>query len=120
MAVAREITQHLLRAAEWALAIDHSLCVAQGLEIRSECLPIAQPGMLAQELQLTGLMSGAMGITFAVGGNWAACYRVTIWCCDPEPTWSGILEGMGSPSINPFIHSRRKVGGQCQPKLCER
>jgi|GEM_PF-5232579 len=59
MGVAREISQDFLRAAERALAIDHPLCVAQWLQIGSECLRIDKPGMLAQELQLTGLMSGA-------------------------------------------------------------
>src|ERR1700737_3608745 len=59
MSVAGEISQDFLRAAEWALAIDHPLCVAQWLQIGSECLRIDKPGMLAQELQLTGLMSGA-------------------------------------------------------------
>ena len=59
MGVAREIAQHFLRAAEWALAIGHPLCVAQWLQIPSECLRIDEPGMLAEELQLTGAMSGA-------------------------------------------------------------
>jgi hypothetical protein len=59
MGVAGEISQDFLRAAEWALAIDQPLCVAQWLEIRSECLRIDKPGMLAEELQLTGLISGA-------------------------------------------------------------
>src|SRR4029077_7105947 len=59
MGVAREISQDFFRAAEWARAIDHPLCVAQWLQIPSECLRIDEPGMLAEELQLTGAMSGA-------------------------------------------------------------
>src|SRR5436305_1645313 len=34
-------------------------CVAQWLQICGECLRIDQPGMLAEELQLTGPISGA-------------------------------------------------------------
>ena len=59
MGVAREISQDFLRAAEWAFAIDHPLCVAQGLQIRSECLRIDKPRMLAEELQFTGPIGGA-------------------------------------------------------------
>ena len=59
MGVAGEIAQHLLRTAEGALAVDHPVCVAQRRQIGGECLRIDQPGMLAEELQLTGLISGA-------------------------------------------------------------
>src|ERR1700720_3593065 len=56
--VAGEIAQHLLRTAEGALAIDHPLFAVQRPQIRGERLRIDQPGMLAEELQLTGLISG--------------------------------------------------------------
>ena len=59
MSVAREISQDFLRAAEWALAIDHPLFVAQRLQIGSECSRIDKPRKLAEELQLTGPISGA-------------------------------------------------------------
>ena len=58
MGVAGEIAQHLLRTAEGALAIDHPLFAVQRPQIRGERLRIDQSGMLAEEPQLTGLISG--------------------------------------------------------------
>ena len=59
MGIAGEIAQDFLRAAEGVLAVDHPLFVVQRPQIRGERLRIGKPGMLAEELQLTGLMSGA-------------------------------------------------------------
>ncbi len=58
MSVAREIAQHFLGSAEWAFAIDHPFAVAQWRQIGGERLRIGQRGMIAEELQLAGLMSG--------------------------------------------------------------
>ena len=59
MGVAREISQDFLRAAEGAFAVDHPVCVLQRRQIGGECSRIDQSGMLAEELQFTGLISGA-------------------------------------------------------------
>src|SRR5271166_714374 len=54
MGVAREIAQDFLRSAEWALAVDHPVCVPQRRQIGGECSRIDKPSVLAEELQLTG------------------------------------------------------------------
>ena len=56
--VAREIAQHFLGPAEGALAIDHPFAVAQRRQIGGEGLRIGQRRMIAEELQLSGLVSG--------------------------------------------------------------
>ena len=56
--VAREIAQHFLGTAEWPFAVDHPFAVAQRRQICGEGLCIGQRSMLAEELQLSGVMSG--------------------------------------------------------------
>ena len=56
--VAREIAQHFLGSAEWALAVDHPFAVAQWRQVCGEGLRIRQRSMIAEELQLSGLVSG--------------------------------------------------------------
>src|SRR6516164_4703372 len=58
MGIAREIAQHFLWSAEWAFAVDHPLAIAQWREIGSKGLALGQWGVLAEELQLAGGVSG--------------------------------------------------------------
>ena len=57
--VAGEIAQHLLRATEGVLAVDHPLCVPQRRQVSGERARIDQSGMLDEEQQRTRSMSGA-------------------------------------------------------------
>jgi len=59
MGVAGEIAQDFLRPAEGALAVDSPVCVVQRPQIGGERLRIDKPGKLAEELQFTGVISGA-------------------------------------------------------------
>src|SRR5436190_9640938 len=56
--VAGEITQHFLRPAEGALAVDHPFAFAQWREISGEGFCMGELGMIAEELQLAGGISG--------------------------------------------------------------
>src|SRR5207302_10351834 len=56
--IAGEITQHFLRPAEGALAIDHPFAFAQWREISGEGFCMGELGMIAEELQLAGGISG--------------------------------------------------------------
>ena len=58
MGVAREIAQHFLGPAEWALAVDHPFAVRQWRQECGKGLPIGQRCTLAEELQLPGSVSG--------------------------------------------------------------
>src|SRR5262249_40859405 len=57
--VARKITQDLLRAPEWTLGIDDPVFVCQQGQIICEGFWIGQRHVLAEELQLSGTMSGS-------------------------------------------------------------
>ena len=59
MGVAGEIAQDFLRPAEGALAVDSPVCVVHRAQIGGEHLRIDKPGKLAEELQFTGVISGA-------------------------------------------------------------
>jgi hypothetical protein len=58
MRVARQIAQHLLGTAEWALAVDHPFAVVQWRQECGKGFPIGQRCMIAEELQLSGSVSG--------------------------------------------------------------
>jgi hypothetical protein len=57
--VARKISQDLLRSPEWTLGIDDPVFVAQRCQIIGEGFWIGQRYVLAEELQLSGTMSGS-------------------------------------------------------------
>src|SRR5437763_3769800 len=52
--IARQIAQHLLGSAEWALAVDHPFSVTQRYQKRGKRFVLGERGMLAEELQLSG------------------------------------------------------------------
>src|SRR5580704_16811598 len=57
--VARKIAQDLLRSPEWTLGIDDPVFFAQRCQISREGFWIGQRHVLAEELQLSGTMSGS-------------------------------------------------------------
>jgi hypothetical protein len=57
--VARKIAQDFLRSPEWTLGIDDPVFVAQRCQISREGFWIGQRHVLAEELQLSGTMSGS-------------------------------------------------------------
>jgi len=57
--VARKIAQDLLRSPEWTLGIDDPVFVAQRCQISREGFWTGQRHVLAEELQLSGTMSGS-------------------------------------------------------------
>jgi hypothetical protein len=56
--VTRQIGQHCLRSAEWALGIDDPFGLAQRGEISCEGLRIGQMDIVAEEAQAAGLVGG--------------------------------------------------------------
>src|SRR5262249_60670804 len=58
VSIAGEITQNFLGAAKWAFAVHPPLALAQRRQIGAEGLCVGKLGMAAEELQLTGFVSG--------------------------------------------------------------
>ena len=56
--IARQIGQHGLGSAEWALCVDDPLGLAQRREISREGLRIGQMYMVAEEAEAAGLVGG--------------------------------------------------------------
>jgi transposase-like protein len=54
--VTRQIAQHLLRPGERFLCVDHPIDLAQWRQIGIECSLVGEPHMLAQELQVAGVV----------------------------------------------------------------
>ena len=50
------VTQHLLRPGERLLRVDHPIDLAQRRQVRREGLALGEAGVIAEELELTGLM----------------------------------------------------------------
>ena len=58
MGVARQIGQHRLRSGERTLGIDHPFDIAQWRQICGKRLWVGQRSVIAEELQLSGLVCG--------------------------------------------------------------
>jgi hypothetical protein len=56
MGVARQISQHCLRSAEWLLGVDDTLGIAQRLYESGECCAVGECGMVAECLQFYRLL----------------------------------------------------------------
>ncbi len=56
MGVGRQIGQHGFRPAERALAVDHPFASAQRCQMRRKGLRVGERGVIAEELQTTGLV----------------------------------------------------------------
>ena len=56
--VARQIGQHRLGSAEGSLGVDDPLGLAQRRQIRGEGMALGQSGVIAEELQAAGVVSG--------------------------------------------------------------